>query len=126
MSEITLPQLAQFKSLGREFGELAEKAAASGDTKTQQELLMVNWLIGEKFREASGLVPIITELVGIAMQNTTLGKWPEGVLINGQSTDDALAKNMAVRKELQTMTPVFEKWFPTAPEEEIVNYMDTL
>jgi hypothetical protein len=82
--------------------------------------------LGKKFREASGLVPIITELVGIAMQNITLGKWPADVPIVDQSKDDVLARNMAARKELQSMTPAFDKWFLTAPDEEIISYMDTL
>lgn len=126
MSEITLPQLAQFKMLGKEFVDLAEKAAASGDTKTQQELLMVNWEIGEKLRNATGLTPVITELVGIAMQNTTLGKWPDGAPINDRSKEDVRAGNIAARKELQTLAPAFEKWFPTAPDDEVINYMDML
>ena len=126
MSEITLPQLAQFKALGKQFVDLAEKAGVAGDTKTQQDLLMVNWMIGEKFREASGLVPVITELVGIAMQNITLGKWPADVPIMDQSKDDVLAANMAARKDVQSLTPVFDKLFPTAPEDEIIKYMDTL
>jgi hypothetical protein len=126
MSEITLPQLAQFKMMGREFVDMAEKAAASGDTKTQQELLMVNWAIGQKLRESTGLTPVITELVGIAMQNITLGKWPADAPIMDQSKDDVVAGNMAARKELQSLGPVFDKWFPTAPDEEIISYMDTL
>jgi len=87
---------------------------------------MVNWQIGEKLRSATGLVPIIVELVGIAMQNTTLGSWPAGAPINDRSKDDVFAANMATRKELQSMAPAFDKWFPTAPDEEIISYMETL
>ena len=126
MSEITLPQLAQFKEMARQIADMAQTAAASGDTKTQQELLMVSWGIGEKLRNSTGLTPIITELVGIAIENFTLGKWPADAQIMDRSKDDVLASNMAVRKDLQSMAPAFDKWFPTAPDEEIINYMDTL
>ncbi|HEY6227583.1 MAG TPA: hypothetical protein VI282_10725 [Verrucomicrobiae bacterium] len=126
MAEITLPQLAQFKEMGRKFVDMAEKAAASGDTKRQQELLMVNWAIGQKLRESTGLTPVITELVGIAMQNITLGKWPADAPIMDRTKDDVLAGNTAARKELQSLVPAFDKWFPTAPDEEIINYMETL
>jgi hypothetical protein len=126
MAEVTLPQLVQFKGLGRQFIDLAEKAAASGDTQAQQNLLMMNWEIGQKLRADSGTLPLIAELVGIAMQNATLSKWPAGVDFDGRSATDVLASNAAERNQLRVAGPIFEKWFPTAPEDEIINYMDTI
>jgi hypothetical protein len=124
MAEITLPQLVQFRGLGKQLIELAEKAAATGDATTQQSMLTMNWEIGQKLRTETGSVPLIGQLVGIAMQNDALSKWPGGVDFDGRSAADLLASNVAARKELQTAGPVFEKWFPTAPDEEIINYMD--
>jgi hypothetical protein len=125
MAEITLPHLAPLKEVGRQFVELAEKAAAAGDQKTAQNLLMANWVIGQKLREASDSVPIITQLVGVAIQNATLKNWPAGVPFNGQNIDEVRTATIADTKELKSGAPVFDKWFPTAPDDEIITYMDT-
>jgi hypothetical protein len=125
-SEITLPHMVALKEMGKQLLERAQSAAAEGDTKTQQEILMANWQIGEKLRVTTDKLPIITELVGIAMENATLRAWPAGVEFAGGSTADALTSNANVRKQLQSAAPIVEKWFPTAPDDEIVNYMDTL
>ena len=126
MAEVTLPQLVQLKALGTEFVDLAAKAAAAGDTKTQQEMLMANWEIGQKIRAAAGVRPIITELVGIAMQNATLRGWSSGADFQGQAATDVIAGNLAARKDLQSSAPAFEKWFPSAPDQEIIDYMDMI
>ena len=125
-AEVTLPQLAQFKQLGLQFVDLAKTAAANGDMQTAQQMLMINWDIGQKMRAAEGVVPIIEELVGIAMQNATLNNWPSGVDFNGRAAPEVIAANLATRKDLQSAAPAFDKWFPTAPDEEIVDYMDTI
>ena len=37
---------------------------------------------------------------------------------------DVLAANAVDSKALRSGEPVFAKWFPTAPDEEIITYMD--
>ena len=124
--DITLPQLAQIKSLGREFLKIAENAAAAGDTKTQQQMALLNWEIGRQLRAASGSVPIITELVGLAMENHTLRAWPAGMDFDGRTTADHIEANNADRGEIRIAGPVFSAWFPTAPDQEIITYMDMI
>ncbi|HUS36081.1 MAG TPA: hypothetical protein VM680_12090 [Verrucomicrobiae bacterium] len=123
-AEITLPHLAQLKNLGKEFLDLAAKAGARGDIKTQQQMLMFNWDIGHALREAGGGVPIITEFVGIAMENAALRDWPKETNFGDRAARDLVAENNAYRKSVQVATPAFEKWLPTAPDEEIIRYMD--
>jgi len=126
ISDITLPHLVQLKMLGQQFLELAEKAGAAGDTKTQQEMLQVNWEIGQKLRSAPESVPMISELVGIAMQNATLTKWPADVNFGDRLAPDIRNSNLAARKDMQAGAPVFDKWFPNAPDEEIINYVERI
>jgi hypothetical protein len=123
-AEITLPHLAQLKGLGKEFLDLAAKAGAQGDIKTQQQMLMFNWDIGHALRQAGGGVPIITEFVGIAMENAALRGWPQEINFGDRAPTDLVAENNAYRKSVQVFTPAFEKWLPTAPDEEIIRYMD--
>lgn len=125
-AEVTLPHLAQLKGVGRKFLDLAEKAAATGDTKTQQEMLLANWMIGQKLRSNAETLPIITDLVGIAMENATYRAWPAGTDFNGRPAAELLDGNATTRKALQANTPLFDKWFRDASDEEIVAYMDML
>jgi hypothetical protein len=124
--DITLPHLAQIKGVGRYFLDLAEKAGAAGDTKTQQQMALLNWEIGQTLRKASGSVPVITELVGIAMENHSLRGWPAGTDFSGRPPTDWLEANNADRNEIRIAGPVFFEWFPTAPDNEIITYLDTL
>ena len=125
-SEITLPHLAQLKSLGKEFLDLAAKAGARGDIKTQQQLVMLNWEIGHALRKASGGVPIITEFVGIAMENAALRGWPQEISFDDRAPTDLIAENNAYRKSVQVVGPAFDEWLPNAPDEEIITYMEML
>jgi hypothetical protein len=124
MAEVRLPHLAQLKGLGREFLDLAEKSSA--DPKSQQELLLINWQIGERLRSAPQRTALITELVGIAMQNATLNNWPAGVPFGEQPVTDVIAANNRVRKDIQSAAPIFDVWFPGAPEAEVISYMDRI
>ena len=83
MSEVTFPQFAEFKKLGREFVRMAEQSAAAGDAKTQQEMLMANWQIGNTIRNGGHDVTLITELVGIAIENLSLRAWPAETVWRG-------------------------------------------
>jgi len=125
MSEVTLPQLAEFKKLGREFITLAEDSAVKGDTETEQEMRIANWQIGNRMRNGGTPSTIITELVGIAIENLTLRSCPPEMELDGRSAADLLAANTAATKSLRAGAPLFERWFPTAPEDEIITYMDT-
>jgi hypothetical protein len=124
--EVTLPQYAEFKKVGRQFLDLAQKSADAGDTKTQEDLLLANWQMGNQMRSGGAPAFTIAELVGIAIENLTLRSPLAGAEFNGRLTADLLAANTADSKELRSGLPVFENWFPTAPDEEIVTYFDMM
>jgi hypothetical protein len=124
--EVTLPQYAEFKKVGHQFLDLAQKSADAGDIKTQQELLLANWQMGNQMRNGGAPAFTIAELVGIAIENLTLRSPLAGAEFNGRLTADLLAANTADSKELRSGLPVFENWFPTAPDEEIVTYFDMM
>jgi hypothetical protein len=121
VADLTLPHLIQMKETGTAFMNLAEQTA---DPKTQQAYLMANWQIGQNLRTSPSQTPLITELVGIAMQNSTLGKWPAGTQFGNQPPTEILDANKNLRREIQKAAPIFDKWFPTAPEDEVVNYFE--
>jgi hypothetical protein len=125
-AEITLPHLAQIKAAGRQMLELAEQRAAAGDTAGQLELLKANWQLGASFRNSGNQGILITDYVGLSMQNPTLSKWPAGTPAPflARTPEEELAANKNYRQEMREITPMFEKWFPHAPEHEIITYMD--
>jgi hypothetical protein len=52
LSDVSIDHLPQIKNLGKQLINSAEKAAAKGDVKTQEEILAANWEIGNKLRGA--------------------------------------------------------------------------
>lgn len=125
-AEITLPHMVQFNGLGRDLQKAAYERAGAGDTAGQLQFLKANYDAGAQFRLSPTQGILITDLVGLGMQNATLRAWPAGTPAPflDAAPADSLAANIAYRKDIQVGAPLFEKWFPTAPEQEVINYMD--
>jgi hypothetical protein len=129
-SEVELPAYAQFKWMGNQFVDKAKEFAAAGDQDKQLDYLAENWEIAMQFRRAGAKGTLLSDLVGLAMQNNSLRNWPAGVEApTGEpekwgKTEDIIAANTAYRKNMRDITDIFNKWFPSAPDQEIITYMD--
>jgi hypothetical protein len=129
-SEVELPHYAQFKWLGNQFVDKAKEFAAQGNQDKQIEYLAENWEVATQFRRASQHGTLLGDLVGLAMQNNSLRAWPAGVEApTGEpekwgKAEDVLAANAAYRKDIHAGTDLFNKWFPSAPDSEVITYMD--
>jgi len=124
-SEIMLPQLAPMKEAGTGLVDLAKKYGTAGDSEGQMTLLRANWEMGQQLR-GSTPTPLITDLVGLAMQNNTLKNWPanQPAPFLEKGVADQLAGNTAYRESIRNATKMFDQWFPSAPESEVIAYMD--
>jgi hypothetical protein len=125
-SEILLPQLAPLKKLGVQLADLSADYGKTGDSASQQALLTGVYEMGTQLRDTGNQGPLITSLVGLALQNIVLQHWPEGVpaeIIQG-SVSDQLATNLQYRNNLKTDSQLLSQWLPSAPENEIVAYLD--
>ena len=127
-SEILLPELAPLKKLGAELADLAEQYGNAGDAASRQALLEGVYQMGTQLRESGKQGTLLNSLVGLALQNITLQRWPEGVpaeLIQG-SVADQLAANRQYRQNVRANAQLFGQWLPTAPDNEIVAYYDRI
>lgn len=125
-SEILLPQLAPLKQLGVQLADLSAEYGKTGDSASQQALLNGVYEMGTQLRDTGNQGPLITSLVGLALQNIVLQHWPDGVpaeIIQG-SVADQLAANQQYRENLKASNQVLTQWLPTASENEIVAYLD--
>ena len=124
-AEVLLPHLRQLRDLGNGLAQKASVYAAAGDAPSQQALLAAGWEIGNQLR-ADEKAPLVTQLVGVALENQALGSWPDGVaapFIN-QTPAEHLAENRNFRDQVRNHTGIFDEWLPTASENEIIAYFE--
>ena len=127
-SEVLLPQLAPFKKLGVDLAERAVEAGNAGDTASQQAILSATWELGHQLRLSGRDGTLLSGLVGLAIENIALNKWPEGAeapFLNG-SVSDQREKNREIRADIRQVAPIVESWLPTASENELITYFDRL
>ena len=125
-AEITLPHVVKFSAMGRKFVEAAEKAAAAGDVLQQIDYLKANWEMGAHLRGSPKQGVLITDLVGIATQNRSLRAWPADVPPGflDRPIAEELAANASVRDSIKAGAKMFEVWYPDAPDEELIAYLE--
>jgi hypothetical protein len=127
-AEVLLPHLAQFKRLGVDLADAATRYGAAGDTASQQEILAATWEIGRQLREDGRKGTLLNELVGLAVENNVLNKWPDGTdapFLN-RSIEEQKAQNREFRAEVHDVSPILERWLPTASESDVIHYLDRL
>ena len=127
-SEVLLPQLAPFKKLGVDLAEKAIEAGNAGDTASQQAILSATWELGHQLKDNGRHGTLISGLVGLAIENIALNKWPEGVeapFLN-RSVEEQREKNGETRADIRKVAPIVESWMPTASENELITYFDRL
>jgi hypothetical protein len=127
-SELHLPALAPFKKLGSQLADLAGEYARAGDAQSQERLLEGVWQTGSQLRESGRDGPLITDLVGLALQNITLQRWPENIPAPflDVPVSTRLEMNQSFRTELRQTSELFGQWLPTAPDHEITSYYQRL
>lgn len=127
-SEVLLPQLAPFKKLGVDLAERAVEAGNAGDADSQQAILSATWELGHQLKANGRDGTLIAGLVGLAIENIALNKWPEGVEAPFLDVPviDQREKNRETRADIRQFAPLAESWLPTASESEIITYFDRL
>ncbi len=127
-SEVLLPALAPFKDTVRKLSDVAEQYRAAGDLESARTVLESMWQTGHQLRAAGNEGTIITELVGLAMENISLQRLDPasapGFL--SHSVQEELARNKDFRQEIRASVNVFTAWLPTAQDNELIIYFDRL
>ena len=110
---VTLPHLAQMKPLAQELVGLAASYRQAGDDGSAQRALEMAMNFGKKLDAPSGnSVPLITQLVGIAVQRIALGAMdPSSAYGDGtvQQQLDQLAQRRSSIQELVKQSNPFRE-----------------
>lgn len=131
-SELMLPHLTQMKALAVDFNQRAGELGAAGDPEGQQKMLISAWMAGSALREADGGAKptvILTDLVGLAMENIALNNWPAGKPAPdwlNRTVAEEQEQNKIYRADLRAGRTLINNWLPAAPENEIVSYLDRI
>ena len=127
-AEVLLPHLAQMKQVGIGLIEQAAQYGAAGERESQEALLAASWEIGRQMRENGRKGVLITDLVGLAIENRILEAWPEGVdaPFLDNTPAEQLAENQRYRAEVREFTGLMDEWLPGASENEIIAYFERL
>ena len=122
-AEILLPHLAQIKEVSAGLLNYARENPANADAARAAV-----WQIGSLLREDGGGGILLTDAVGVAIQNLLLGNWPPdraAPFLEG-TVEEQLAANRAHREQVQMGTALFDAWLPNAPEHEIIAYIERI
>src|SRR5439155_13818935 len=126
-STLLLPQLAEYKEVGRNLVDLAEAYRQSGDGASAQAALQMGISLGQRLDEPGSLT-IIQSLVGIALQrivfnamdpNSPYGDTGQTV----QNQIDALAQR---REAIRALAQQVETVLPTMSDQDLISYFDRL
>jgi RNA polymerase sigma factor (sigma-70 family) len=126
--QLLLPQLAELKQICLSSVDLANSYRQAGDASSADALLQMAVNMGEHFdgsRNASG-TPLITQLVGIAVERIALKAMdpalPYGV--EGQTVNDRLHQLAQRSKRLNEIATQIDELTPRMSERDYISYKD--
>ncbi|HYE31456.1 MAG TPA: hypothetical protein VEH27_08515 [Methylomirabilota bacterium] len=126
-SDVLLPHLAIIKGAASELAQEASRQMTAGNTAESARLLQGVWTVGNQFRDASAQGYLLTDLVGIAVENMALSRWPEGVSGPFGDPKQVAAENHQRRTESRELTTLVGAWMNSAPaDNEVIAYYDRL
>jgi hypothetical protein len=82
--------------------------------------------MGRQMRNSPRQGALITDLVGLAMENNSLRNWPKDATAEflDRSVEEELAANKTYREDIKKNTVLMDQWFVSAPEPEVISYLD--
>ncbi|MGV3774362.1 MAG: hypothetical protein ACO1QB_15785 [Verrucomicrobiales bacterium] len=127
-AEVLLPHLAQLKRTAADLRERAVIAGQQGDLDSQKMYLSGAYSMASHLRDFGKNSVIITELVGVAMENDVLRNWPSGepVPFLQALPEEQLRFNADRRTEIKRNTQILDPWLRQAREEEIIAFQDRM
>jgi hypothetical protein len=122
---LLLPDLAPVRQLGRDLGALAKNYQQEGDQASAQAALETTLRIGQQFASTQ-TQPLITTLVGFAIQNQALSAMdptaPYGD--SGQTVQDRMNELKAQRDSIKSLTQQSSGLMETMAPEDLMSYFD--
>jgi hypothetical protein len=127
-SNTLLPHLAQMKGLAQDIAAMQKEYLAAGDTGSAEYMAEVGLQMAEHLTATKPGTGLITDLVGYAIERivvTPLDPQTPYDFLDGTVTE-RIDQLQGKRAEAKQLTEVFDQWWRTAPESEIVSFYDRL
>jgi hypothetical protein len=125
MSQLLLPQLAQLKQLNQSIMDLATAYQQAGDAASAQSLRLYNLQLGERLAQFPN-DPLITQLVGMAIQRNALGALdpdsPCGA--TGQTVADRLEQLKQQQELIKNLNQQMQPLLPTLSSQDFMAWLD--
>lgn len=125
-SSALLPQLAQLKGLAQDMATMQQQYLAAGDVESATALARYGMVLGQHLTSGEGSRAIISQLVGISVEQILLRQLPQDQhydFLEGTAAE-RLASATARKAEFREGAQQFEPFVRAASEEDIVRYFD--
>ncbi|HEX4646053.1 MAG TPA: hypothetical protein VH598_10625, partial [Verrucomicrobiae bacterium] len=124
-SSLILPHLAELKQAGRELADLAGSYRQAGDQASAQTALQMDVNLGRQLAQ-SPTQPLITTLVGIAVERIALGTMdPSAPYDNsGQTVQNRMDELIQQRQTIQSLVKQSEGIPEKMSDEDLAIYLD--
>jgi hypothetical protein len=124
---VMLPHLKELKQLGQNMVDLASSYRQAGDEASAQAVLQMGLNLGQQM-SASPNDPLVTRLVGMAIQRLALGARdptsPYGAA--GQTVQDRLDQLVQQRTAIQDLAKQFQQLQQAMSPQDWINYNDRI
>jgi hypothetical protein len=120
---LMLPQAAQLKNLNEQIVNLANSYGQTGDAVSQQAALQMDMLLGQRM-DASATDPMISQLVGIAIERNALGAMDPNAPYGsaGQTVQNELDQLAQQSTAIHGLASQMESLEPTMTAQDWINY----
>jgi RNA polymerase sigma factor (sigma-70 family) len=124
--QLLLPQLQQVKDLSHDMIDLAKTYQQQGDTASAQAVLQMAISLGGRYADPTPGEPVISQLVGLAVERNALGKMDPNAQYggNGQTVQDYLNQNKQQFTDLEQRSDQVGALMPQISEQDYVIYHD--
>ncbi len=125
---VQLPQLGQFKDLGRRVGDLANLYRQAGDESSAQATMQFGVTLAQRLSEASSPKVIITELVGQAIERQFLESMNPALPYDnaGRTVKDRLDELTQSRNAIKDLAKQGQRLVEMLPEQDLISYFDRI
>jgi hypothetical protein len=125
-SSTLLPHLSQMKALAQDMAGLQKQYLAAGDTASAEHLAQIGLQMAEHLTAGEGGSCLINNLVGYAVERIVISPLDQQTsysFLNG-TVPDRIEQLQAQRAAAKQSTQLFDQWWRTATEAEIISYFD--
>ena len=123
-SQLLLPHLIQLRDLGRSVVDLAGSYQQAGDESSRQAALQIAIGLGQRYGEGVPGQPLISQLVGIAIERTALEEMDPVSAFDssGQTAQERLNQVIEQRAAYKRLATQVEPMWPQLTEADWVSY----